>query len=108
ICFWRSELYEITFFAQNSNKDQQPLVFLGFSVVIDAILPPELWRLLGHWEYFIEDGAKWLGIVAWCSYFVNTSHQFLESEFSSTDPFKRMLVPSAADGELGVNQSLLQ
>jgi hypothetical protein len=84
------------------------LVFLGFSVVIDAILPPELWRLLGHWEYFIEDGAKWLGIVAWCSYFVNTSHQFLESEFSSTDPFKRMLVPSAADGELGVNQSLLQ
>ncbi|WP_351078978.1 hypothetical protein, partial [Shewanella sp. CAL98-MNA-CIBAN-0140] len=25
ICFWRSELYEITFFAQNSNKDQQPL-----------------------------------------------------------------------------------
>jgi hypothetical protein len=54
------------------------LGFLASSVVIDAILEPWLWRL-GHWEYFFEDGAKWLGIASWCSYHVHTSHQFLVS-----------------------------
>lgn len=56
------------------------LGFLASSVVIDAILEPWLWRL-GHWEYFFEDGAKWLGIASWCSYYVHTSHQFLVSSF---------------------------
>ena len=56
------------------------LGFLTSSVVIDAILAPWLWRL-GHWEYFFEDGAKWLGIASWCSYYVHTSHQFLVSSF---------------------------
>jgi hypothetical protein len=57
------------------------LGFLATSVVIDAILDPLwLWRL-GDWEYFFEDGAKWLGIASWCSYYVNTSHQLLVSTF---------------------------
>lgn len=50
--------------------------FLGISVVMDALLEPWL-RRLGHWEYFFEDGAKWLGIAAWCSYYVRTSHQLV-------------------------------
>jgi hypothetical protein len=50
--------------------------FLASSVVIDAILVPYL-RRYGDWLYFFEDGAKWLGIVSWCSYYVRTSHQFL-------------------------------
>ena len=49
--------------------------FLSSSVVIDAILQPWMWRL-GHWEFFFEDGAKWLGIAAWCSYYVQTAYQF--------------------------------
>lgn len=50
--------------------------FLGASVVVDAILEPWLWRI-GQWEYFLEDGTKWLGIVSWCSYYVNTSFMLL-------------------------------
>jgi hypothetical protein len=50
--------------------------FLGIAVVMDALLEPWL-RRLGHWEYFFEDGAKWLGIAAWCSYYVRTSHQLV-------------------------------
>jgi len=56
------------------------LGFLATSVVIDAILEPWLWRL-GHWEYFFEDGAKWLGIAGWCSYYVHTSRQLFVSTF---------------------------
>jgi hypothetical protein len=52
--------------------------FLSTSVFIDAIPASLLWRL-GDWEYFFEDGAKWLGIASWCSYYVHTSHQFLVS-----------------------------
>ena len=56
------------------------LGFLAASVVMDAILEPWLLRL-GHWEYFFEDGAKWLGIASWCSYYVHTSYQLLVSTF---------------------------
>jgi len=50
--------------------------FLTSSVIIDAFLIPYL-RRYGDWMYLFEDGAKWLGIVSWCSYYVHTSHQFL-------------------------------
>lgn len=53
--------------------------FLGSSVVIDALLEPWLQRWLGHVEFFVEDGAKWLGIVSWCSYYASASHQLLVS-----------------------------
>lgn len=56
------------------------LGFLTTSVVIDVILEPWLWRV-GHWKYFFEDGAKWLGIACWCSYYAHTSHQLLVSTF---------------------------
>lgn len=51
-------------------------VFLTISVLTDGILDPWFWSL-GHWEYFIEDGAKWLGIASWCSYYVHTSYLFV-------------------------------
>lgn len=50
--------------------------FLTVSVLTDGILDPWFWSL-GHWEYFIEDGAKWLGIASWCSYYVQTSYLFV-------------------------------
>ena len=53
-------------------------VFLTLSVLTDGILDPWFWSL-GHWEYLIEDGAKWLGIASWCSYFVHTSYLFVIS-----------------------------
>lgn len=55
------------------------LGFLATSVVID-VLQHRLWRL-GHWESCFENGAKWLGIAGWCSYYVDTSHQLLLSTF---------------------------
>jgi hypothetical protein len=46
---------------------------LGASAAMDALLWP--WLKIGGWEFFIEDGAKWLGIASWCSYHVRTAHQ---------------------------------
>ena len=57
------------------------LGFLATSVVADTALKPWLWRRLGHWLFLFEDGAKWLGIASWCSYYVHTSHQLLVSTF---------------------------
>jgi hypothetical protein len=39
------------------------LLCLAASVLAD-LLEQWLWRI-GHWSYFVEDGLKWLGIVAW-------------------------------------------
>lgn len=30
-----------------------------------------------HSEYIFEEGAKWLGISCWCSYYVHTAYQFV-------------------------------
>jgi hypothetical protein len=51
------------------------LVFLSSSVVID-IFQRWMWRL-GQWEFFFEDGGKWLGIACWCSYYVQTANKLL-------------------------------
>ncbi|MFN0161165.1 MAG: hypothetical protein ACKVQQ_08045 [Burkholderiales bacterium] len=45
------------------------LVFLGSSVLVDAILEPWMWRL-ADWQYFLEDGMKWLGICFWTTFCV--------------------------------------
>lgn len=69
--------------------------FLGASVFIDAILEPWLWRI-GQWEYFIEDGAKWLGIASWCSYYVTTSFQILARDSALTVAPVRPRAPAQA------------
>ena len=48
--------------------------FLGLSVFIDIVLDPWLKRI-GHWRFLVEDGAKWVGIVFWCSYYLDTAYQ---------------------------------
>lgn len=50
--------------------------FLGASVVVDVILAPWL-GMIGHWEYFVEDGVKLLGIASWCGYFSSASLRLL-------------------------------
>ena len=60
------------------------LMFLAICVAIDAFF--ETWLLqLDDWEYFIEDGLKWLGITCWCSYYAHTSYQLLVASFGSAD-----------------------
>ena len=54
--------------------------FLSSSVVMDVIHNPWLMPL-GDWQFFFEDGAKWLGIASWCSYYAHTSHSLLVSFF---------------------------
>ena len=54
------------------------LGFLGVSAGEDLILETWMWRL-GQWAFLLEDGAKWLAIVFWCSYCVHTSYRLLDS-----------------------------
>lgn len=51
-------------------------LFLALSVVVDTILAPWLFEI-GDWMYLWEDGAKWLGIAFWCSYFLSVSYTFV-------------------------------
>lgn len=43
-------------------------IFLGASLFVDIFLEKILLSI-SDWEYYLEDGFKWLGIVCWCSYF---------------------------------------
>lgn len=51
--------------------------FLGISIAIDAVFERRLLEALGHWEFLIEEGIKWVGLAYWCSYYVHTSHHLL-------------------------------
>lgn len=49
-------------------------VFLGTSAMLDALLLG--WaQQIGDWEFFYEDGSKWLGIVCWNAYHVQACSQ---------------------------------
>jgi hypothetical protein len=50
------------------------LFFLSASVALDLFDEP-LYHKLGHWQYFWEDGAKFLGICLWATYFIGSSHR---------------------------------
>lgn len=56
-------------------------VFLSSSVTVDSILEPWV-ENLGDWEFLIEDGAKWLGIVSWCVYHTQTAFSFVLNGFN--------------------------
>jgi hypothetical protein len=49
------------------------VAFLATSVFLDQFVVERF--PAGSGLYFAEDGAKWLGIAAWCSYYVRTSFQ---------------------------------
>jgi hypothetical protein len=61
------------------------LVCLSVSVSIDAVFEPFL-RGLGPGRILLEDGSKWLGIVAWSSYAVRTAFDFLVAETLGKGP----------------------
>lgn len=58
----------------------QAIGFLATSVVIDTVYDMGLLQP-DNWKHFFEDGAKWLGIASWCSYYVHTSYLLLLSAF---------------------------
>lgn len=60
------------------------IAFLSTSVIIDKVFESWFWQL-GDWEYLIEDGAKWLGIVSWCSYYAHTSYHLLVNAWKLSD-----------------------
>lgn len=48
------------------------LSFLSASVVVDVLDDP-LYYMLGEWQFFLEDGAKFFGICLWATYFIALS-----------------------------------
>jgi hypothetical protein len=58
------------------------LVFLGSSVFMDVLFEP--WMVaIGYDENLWEEGAKWLGITCWLSYFVRTSYELIQQHYST-------------------------
>ena len=55
-------------------------VLLASSVATD-MFQGLLMSRIGHWQFFIEEGAKWLGISCWCSYYVATSYHIVVGAF---------------------------
>lgn len=53
------------------------LIFLAASVAVDAVLAPWLWRLK-DWEFFVEDGSKWLGICFWAAFCILRCTNYLK------------------------------
>jgi len=51
------------------------LGLLAASVLVDS-LDSWLWRM-GHWTYLLEDGFKWMGIVAWAAFCIAWCRQAL-------------------------------
>lgn len=49
------------------------LGLMGASITCDYLTDISI-LIAGKWEYLVEDGLKWFGIVWWCSYFVQTSY----------------------------------
>ncbi len=54
------------------------LIFFAASILFDLL--PEGWST---WHHLFEDGAKFLGIVAWCNYFIRASWKILAASQSS-------------------------
>lgn len=55
-------------------------IFLATSVATD-VCQGFLMRRIGHWQFFIEEGTKWLGISCWCSYYTETSYRIVVRAF---------------------------
>lgn len=78
------------------------LGLLASSVVMDTILARWMLRLGKNWVFFFEDGAKWLGIACWCSYYVHTSFKLVVGSHGLPDTtIQSDAVPRAVDGYKG-------
>lgn len=60
------------------------LGLLATSVVLDSFVVDRF--ASGSGLYFLEDGAKWLGVACWCSYYVRTAYHFALSAVRHSGP----------------------
>jgi hypothetical protein len=52
------------------------LGFFGLSFMVDLV--PGRWMMhTGQWEYLLDDGPKFIGLAAWCSYHLRTAQHML-------------------------------
>jgi hypothetical protein len=51
-------------------------VLFAVSAGMDIVSETELWQF-GDWSFLVEDGAKFLALASWCSYYVRVSYQFV-------------------------------
>jgi len=58
------------------------LAFLSASVLADKIAMPSLVKSLGDWQYLVEDGLKWIGILFWACYYVVTSIEMVRETYN--------------------------
>lgn len=58
------------------------LGFLSFSVLVDTLLKPWLWRLK-DWADLAEEGPKWLGISFWTAFCVVWCWEYLRLRLAS-------------------------
>ena len=76
--------------------------FLASSVATD-VFQSSLMLRIGHWEFFIEEGTKWLGIACWCSYYVQTSYHFVVGTFLAREQNNYRESQSTSEPELVSN-----
>ena len=76
--------------------------FLASSVATDLFQSSFIMRI-GHWEFFIEEGTKWLGIACWCSYYVQTSYHFVVGTFLMREQCDYRQSQNTLDSELVSN-----
>ncbi|HEU0203831.1 MAG TPA: hypothetical protein VFR86_25760 [Burkholderiaceae bacterium] len=58
------------------------LGFFGLSFMVDLV--PGRWMMhMGQWEYLLDDGPKFIGLAAWCSYHLRIAqHMVIEGQRS--------------------------
>lgn len=69
---WPALLLALGFFAASAGSD----------AAVALLLPPR--TATPDWQFFVEDGAKWLGICSWCHYFVGVGRQSWPADARAT------------------------
>ena len=70
--------FSIFFYLMFFNRSQLPKYLTTFLIAIGLSAAYIYLHLnFEYSEYILEDGAKWLGIASWCSYYLHTTYQFI-------------------------------
>jgi len=72
---------------------------LGCSVLTDMLQERLLW--MGGWRNLLEDGFKWLGIVAWSGHFILLALRFTRARIGTAHDPVLLAVPAAISGAPG-------
>jgi len=70
--------FSIFFYLMFFNRSQLPRYLTTFLIAIGLSAAfIYLYLNFEYSDYILEDGAKWLGIASWCSYYLHTTYQFI-------------------------------